>query len=111
MCNPPFFSEMKEKIWNPETSCEATTNELVTKGGEFEFIRCMIEESVKYKGRIRWYSSMIGRKVNVKKLLKELHSHKVEKRARLILSHLLSFVRLKILDRRNLYKERHQDGQ
>jgi len=77
MCNPPFFESLEQKIDNPHTSCNATDNELVTKGGELHFVSQMIEDSLVLRDRIRWYTSMIGRKVNLTKLVKLLHKHKI----------------------------------
>uniref|UniRef100_A0A6B2L5D9 U6 small nuclear RNA (adenine-(43)-N(6))-methyltransferase n=1 Tax=Arcella intermedia TaxID=1963864 RepID=A0A6B2L5D9_9EUKA len=77
MCNPPFFDSLEQKVDNPKTVCEATLNELVTVGGELAFISQIIQESLVLKSQVRWYSSMIGRKKNVKKLLNLLKKHKV----------------------------------
>jgi 23S rRNA (adenine1618-N6)-methyltransferase len=94
MCNPPFFANPSEKAVNPRTVCTATESEMSTEGGEFAFVSHIIQDSLVLRERIRWYTSMIGRKVNVKKLLNELHKHHVRERCPLFLfSHylLLSF--------------------
>ncbi|KAL6050980.1 Methyltransferase-like protein 16 [Balamuthia mandrillaris] len=72
MCNPPFFSDQDHAPPNPKTACRATENERLTTGGEFQFIKQMIQDSLRYRNRIRWYTSMLGRKVDVKLLEKEL---------------------------------------
>jgi len=62
-----FFDELDQKIDNPNRVCEATPNELVTEGGELKFIEKIIEDSLIFKERIIWYTSLIGRKVTLKK--------------------------------------------
>eukprot|EP01127_Copromyxa_protea_P015414 TRINITY_DN442_c1_g1_i1.p1 TRINITY_DN442_c1_g1~~TRINITY_DN442_c1_g1_i1.p1 ORF type:complete len:464 (+),score=88.72 TRINITY_DN442_c1_g1_i1:31-1422(+) len=73
MCNPPFFENIEQKIDNPRTQCNATSGELVTEGGEVAFVTKMIEESLILRHQVTWYTSLLGRKVSVKKLLKTLH--------------------------------------
>jgi len=73
-----FFDELDQKIDNPNRVCEATPNELVTEGGELKFIEKIIEDSLIFKERIIWYTSLIGRKVTLKKVLQILHNHKIK---------------------------------
>jgi len=77
MCNPPFFDSLSQKLPNPKTNCEAKINELVTEGGELQFIKKMIEESLILKNQIRWYTSLIGRKANLSQLIKFLQKNKI----------------------------------
>ncbi len=77
MCNPPFFGSVEEKGENPQTVCTATSNELATEGGELEFVGHIIRDSLQLRHQVRWYSSMIGRKVNVAPLLKLLHDNHI----------------------------------
>ncbi|XP_047308192.1 U6 small nuclear RNA (adenine-(43)-N(6))-methyltransferase [Impatiens glandulifera] len=72
MCNPPFFETMEESGLNPKTACGGTTEEMVCPGGEQAFIGRIIEDSVKLKQQFRWYTSMVGKKCNLKVLLAKL---------------------------------------
>ncbi|XP_031126646.1 uncharacterized protein LOC116028928 [Ipomoea triloba] len=72
MCNPPFFETIEEAGQNPKTSCAGTTEEMVCPGGEQAFITRMIDDSVKLRQSFRWYTSMIGRKANMKVLESKL---------------------------------------
>ncbi|XP_010251658.1 PREDICTED: methyltransferase-like protein 16 homolog isoform X2 [Nelumbo nucifera] len=72
MCNPPFFESMEEAGLNPKTSCGGTAQEMVCPGGERAFISQIIEDSVILKQSFRWYTSMIGRKSNLKVLVSKL---------------------------------------
>ncbi|EGC39986.1 hypothetical protein DICPUDRAFT_25940 [Dictyostelium purpureum] len=69
LCNPPFFNDLSETNINPKSTCTGSANELVTEGGEFIFIKKIIEESIVLKSKIKFYSSMVGRKCNLKPLL------------------------------------------
>ncbi|XP_021286006.1 methyltransferase-like protein 16 homolog [Herrania umbratica] len=72
MCNPPFFESIEEAGLNPKTSCGGTLEEMVCPGGEKAFITRIIEDSVVLKQSFRWYTSMVGRKVNLKFLISKL---------------------------------------
>eukprot|EP01130_Rhizamoeba_saxonica_P000092 TRINITY_DN1010_c1_g1_i2.p1 TRINITY_DN1010_c1_g1~~TRINITY_DN1010_c1_g1_i2.p1 ORF type:complete len:303 (-),score=60.17 TRINITY_DN1010_c1_g1_i2:547-1455(-) len=74
MCNPPFFEHVEDKEVNPKRNCTATDSELATEGGELAFITKMIDDSLVLKDRVHWYTSLIGRKVTMKLLVKKLHS-------------------------------------
>ncbi|KAH0731549.1 hypothetical protein KY289_002737 [Solanum tuberosum] len=68
MCNPPFFETIEEAGLNPKTSCGGTVQEMVCPGGESAFITRIIEDSVQLRQSFRWYTSMVGRKTNLKGL-------------------------------------------
>ena len=44
-------------------------NELWCEGGEFEFVKNMITESVSFKGQVKWFTSLLSKKDNVVPLL------------------------------------------
>uniref|UniRef100_A0A7N0UVV7 U6 small nuclear RNA (adenine-(43)-N(6))-methyltransferase n=1 Tax=Kalanchoe fedtschenkoi TaxID=63787 RepID=A0A7N0UVV7_KALFE len=72
MCNPPFFDDMEKAGLNPKTACGGTSAEMACPGGEKAFILRIIEDSVVLKQSFRWYTSMVGRKVNLKFLMSKL---------------------------------------
>ncbi|PAN03702.1 hypothetical protein PAHAL_1G016200 [Panicum hallii] len=69
MCNPPFFESIEEAGLNPKTSCGGTAEEMVCPGGELAFVTHIIEDSVSLKNSFRWFTSMVGRKANLKLLV------------------------------------------
>ncbi|KAG2655576.1 RNA N6-adenosine-methyltransferase mettl16-like isoform X2 [Panicum virgatum] len=69
MCNPPFFESIEEAGLNPKTSCGGTAEEMVCPGGELAFVTHIIEDSVSLKNSFRWFTSMVGRKANLKLLM------------------------------------------
>jgi 23S rRNA (adenine1618-N6)-methyltransferase len=74
MCNPPYFSKEETKHNNPNTVCEYNDKEVYCKGGEFQFISTMIEESKIYKNKIIWFTTLVGKKINFDKILKVLEN-------------------------------------
>ncbi|XXG86149.1 hypothetical protein AAC387_Pa11g1097 [Persea americana] len=72
MCNPPFFESIAEAGRNPKSSCGGTLEEMVCPGGEQAFITRIIEDSVALKHSFRWFTSMVGRKANLKLLTSKL---------------------------------------
>ncbi|XP_047250595.1 ribosomal RNA large subunit methyltransferase F isoform X2 [Capsicum annuum] len=72
MCNPPFFETIEEAGLNPKTSCGGTVQEMVCPGGESAFIARIIEDSVQLRQSFGWYTSMVGRKTNLKVLISKL---------------------------------------
>jgi len=63
MCNPPFFkndreSESMEKSRKlgrslPSAAKTGRSNELVTEGGEVQFISQLIQESIKFPNKVK----------------------------------------------------------
>jgi hypothetical protein len=78
MCNPPFFESMDEASANPRTACGGTEAEMVFPGGEEAFVGRMIEDSCRLKGRVHWYTSMVGKKASLKKLTALLRQKRVK---------------------------------
>ncbi|XP_020597672.1 methyltransferase-like protein 16 homolog isoform X2 [Phalaenopsis equestris] len=72
MCNPPFFESIEEAGLNPKTSCGGTPEEMVFPGGEKAFISHIIEDSVVLQGSFRWFTTMVGKKANLKFLISKL---------------------------------------
>lgn len=77
MCNPPFFEDIEQACQNEKETCTATTGELVTSGGEFELVLKMIKESLILQNKVIWYSSLLGRKTDLKKLIQVLKDYNV----------------------------------
>ena len=54
-----------------------TPEEMVCPGGELAFVTQMVTDSLKLRGRVHWYSSMVGKKATLKQLRRVLHDSKV----------------------------------
>jgi len=92
VCNPPFHSSREEA---QEVAVRKQTNlgykktektilnfggqdaELWTPGGELEFVRRMIEESIEFKESVFWFSSIISRSENLQLIYRMLEKANV----------------------------------
>lgn len=63
MCNPPFFSSSSEVYKNksrsinrpkPSSICTGSESEILTSGGEVEFVAKMITDSLRLRTRIKY---------------------------------------------------------
>ena len=53
--------------------------ECVTEGGELQFVKKIIEESLQLRNRVTWFTSMVGKKCHVNILLRVLQTERVPK--------------------------------
>ncbi|KAJ1840075.1 hypothetical protein LPJ70_004806, partial [Coemansia sp. RSA 2708] len=77
MCNPPFYTSQDErdelsrfKIRAPQLDTSGKSDELYTEGGEAAFCCRMVEESGRLSRKVKWFSTMAGKKSTVA-ILKE----------------------------------------
>jgi methyltransferase len=86
MCNPPFYSDENDfrGEWSrtghrPVPHTRNTGNEVdtVTEGGEIEFIKRIVEDSLRLKTKIKWYTSLIGKKSSLKVITSLLKAKKI----------------------------------
>ncbi|GIJ91333.1 hypothetical protein Asppvi_010298 [Aspergillus pseudoviridinutans] len=82
MCNPPFYTSRDEMIASaqakerpPFSACTGAEVEMVTEGGEISFVYRMIEESLRLRERVVWYSSMLGKLSSVSVIVEKLMEH------------------------------------
>nr|XP_006641097.2 PREDICTED: methyltransferase-like protein 16 isoform X1 [Lepisosteus oculatus] len=88
MCNPPFFANQLEakgvnsrNARRPPPSSVNTggVTEIMAEGGELEFVKRIIHDSLQLKRRLRWYSCMLGKKCSLAPLKEELKKQGVPK--------------------------------
>ncbi|RIW18310.1 23S rRNA (adenine(1618)-N(6))-methyltransferase RlmF [Algoriphagus lacus] len=87
MCNPPFHESAlaalegsQRKVKNltgksspkPELNFGGQAAELWTDGGELQFIRKMIQESLNFKSQVFWFTSLVSKSENLKPLQTQL---------------------------------------
>src|SRR5690606_19613821 len=80
--NPPFFQNFEEQKQSyhdrePHSICTGTENEMITPGGEIEFVKILIRESLQLNDRIQIFSSMVGKKSSLKYLIEEIKYNKI----------------------------------
>ncbi|XP_071386471.1 RNA N(6)-adenosine-methyltransferase mettl16-like [Centroberyx affinis] len=88
MCNPPFFAnQLEAKGVNsrnsrrppPSSVNTGGVTEIMAEGGELEFVKRIIHDSLQLKRRLRWYSCMLGKKCSLAPLKEELRKQGVPK--------------------------------
>jgi len=84
MCNPPFYESGDEmtrsaasKELPPNAVCTGAEVEMITPGGELGFVGRIVRESLDYKERCRWYTSMLGKLTSAVELVKLLRENSV----------------------------------
>jgi 23S rRNA (adenine1618-N6)-methyltransferase len=82
MCNPPLYSSDADmlaaygaKAMLPSAVCTGSTNEMICPGGDVGFVTRILDESLKLRTRVQWYSSMLGRLVSVHQLVAKLKEY------------------------------------
>ncbi|WP_276390055.1 23S rRNA (adenine(1618)-N(6))-methyltransferase RlmF [Eudoraea chungangensis] len=93
ICNPPFHSSMEEALKGSRRKIKNLTgkrnkaiklnfsgnhNELVTKGGEIRFIETMINESLSFSTNVFWFTTLISKQSNLRKIELLLEKAKVK---------------------------------
>ena len=93
LCNPPFHKSKKEakegtkrKILNLSKGKNKRVslnfggqhNELWCDGGELEFIKKMITQSVTFKNNCRWFTTLVSKKENLEEIYKALKNTNVK---------------------------------
>lgn len=85
MCNPPFFdadeidnSPRKMKKEPPRNAPTGSANELEIAGGEIAFVTKILEDSLELKGRVKIYTTMLGRRKSSFRFKEKLRQANVE---------------------------------
>ncbi|KAF9260061.1 S-adenosyl-L-methionine dependent methyltransferase [Marasmius fiardii PR-910] len=85
MCNPPFYSSTEDvvrsseaKEFGPSAVCTGATVEMITEGGESAFVRRIVEESLVFGTRCKWYTSMLGKLSSVGEVVESLKANSIE---------------------------------
>lgn len=92
ICNPPFHASIEEaqkgtrrkvknlsgvKSKNPKLNFSGINNELVTDGGEYQFIQTMIQESLIFSKNCYWFSTLVSKQSHLKGIYESLRKIKV----------------------------------
>lgn len=92
MCNPPFHASQEDalrgtrrktknltgaKNSKPELNFAGISNELITEGGEVEFIKIMIKQSKTRGTQCRWFTTLVSKQDNLKSIYKQLRKAEV----------------------------------
>ncbi|EDW00843.1 U6 small nuclear RNA (adenine-(43)-N(6))-methyltransferase [Drosophila grimshawi] len=88
LCNPPFFDSNAANPFGgntrnpqrrpaPNNVRTGSAEELTCAGGEVQFVQRIVDESEMYKERVLIFSSMLGVKANVPKIMDYLRERKI----------------------------------
>jgi len=61
-CNPPFHKSLYHAGNNLKRSLNAISSEIIFPGGELEFVKIKIEESIEFQQQILWFTTILGKK-------------------------------------------------
>lgn len=93
VCNPPFHASAEEaqkgarrKVMNlsgkkaktPELNFAGINSELIYEGGEYKFIQHMIRESEKFAKNCLWFSTLVSKQSNLKRIYNLLENSEVK---------------------------------
>ncbi|KZV77535.1 S-adenosyl-L-methionine dependent methyltransferase [Peniophora sp. CONT] len=85
MCNPPFYTSAEDilrsaegKELPPGAVCTGSEVEMITEGGEAAFVCKMVQESLVYRERCQWYTSMLGKLSSITEVVELLREHKID---------------------------------
>ena len=94
ICNPPFHSSIEDaqkgtkrkiknlsgrKVKTPELNFAGISSELICDGGEYKFIENMIAESEEFSKNCYWFSTLVSKQSNIKRISKLLEKTKTNK--------------------------------
>ncbi|KAK5112230.1 hypothetical protein LTR62_004391 [Meristemomyces frigidus] len=79
MTNPPFYDSHDEmqasytgKDAPPSAVCTGAENEMICPGGDIGFATRILEESLKLRGRVQWYTAMLGKMSSLQQIIVKL---------------------------------------
>lgn len=85
MTNPPFYESEEEMLKSadikarpPNSACTGATVEMVCAGGEVAFVSRILDESLRLKERVQWYSCMFGMVSSLESMVQTLREHRVD---------------------------------
>lgn len=85
MCNPPFYSSVEDisrsaefKEFGPNAVCSGAEVEMITPGGETNFVARIFSESLGLRTKCRWYTSMLGKMSSISVLVSLFREHNVD---------------------------------
>lgn len=82
MCNPPFFDSHNDQDFannnrtgnrpDPKNAKTGSYDELTVSGGEYEFVKKIIDESAQLRQTVKIFTTMLGHKSSLLRLLRHL---------------------------------------
>ncbi|EMC96392.1 hypothetical protein BAUCODRAFT_70727 [Baudoinia panamericana UAMH 10762] len=84
MTNPPFYTSHTDMLASyagkqapPSAVCTGADNEMICPGGDVGFVTRILDESLKLRERVQWYSAMLGKMSSLQQLIAKLREHNI----------------------------------
>jgi 23S rRNA (adenine1618-N6)-methyltransferase len=85
MTNPPFYESeaelaqsAKKKARPPNSACTGAPVEMVVEGGEVAFVGRLLHESLLFRDRVQWYTSMFGKLQSLHEFIGKLRQNGID---------------------------------
>ncbi|OIW32285.1 hypothetical protein CONLIGDRAFT_264520 [Coniochaeta ligniaria NRRL 30616] len=85
MSNPPFYESeadlarsAKKKARPPNSACTGAPVEMVVEGGEVAFVGRLLQESLHFRDRVQWYTSMFGKLPSLHNFIEKLRQNGID---------------------------------
>lgn len=85
MTNPPFYESEDEMVQSaakksrpPLSACTGAPVEMVCEGGEVAFVTRILEESLRLRERVQWYTSMFGMVSSLETMIDKLRERGID---------------------------------
>lgn len=85
MTNPPFYESEEEMLQSaanksrpPLSACTGAPVEMVCEGGEVAFVTRILEESLRLRDRVQWYTSMFGMVSSLEVMVEKLRERAID---------------------------------
>lgn len=79
MTNPPFYSSHDDmqasygaKVAAPSAVCTGAANEMICPDGDVGFVARVVAESLHLRGRVQWYTAMLGKLGSLQAIVEKL---------------------------------------
>lgn len=79
MTNPPFYDSMQDmqssytnKHAPPSAICTGSENEMICPGGDLGFVTRILDESLRLRDRVHWYTAMLGKMSSLQRIVSKL---------------------------------------
>lgn len=84
MTNPPFYSSSEDmrasygaKASAPSAVCTGAANEMICADGDVGFVCRIVDESLRLRGRVQWYTAMLGKLGSLQAVVERLKAEGV----------------------------------
>jgi 23S rRNA (adenine1618-N6)-methyltransferase len=85
MCNPPFYASDEDMVCSaekkarpPNSVCTGAPVEMVCEGGEVAFVSRLLDDSLLFRERVQWYTTMFGKLTSLQEFVGKLREKGID---------------------------------